>query len=99
MQLEGSTSPVDAALLLHVTLDAGLASDVKEPAARTAGGEWTFHVRERCHVHGSRTLRLPRGVDAGKVTARVHDGVLQVVCPKLVPGALPQAERTRIPVL
>ena len=74
-------------------------SDVKEPAARTSGGEWTFHIRERCEVHGSRTLRLPRGIDPTKITARVHDGVLQVVCPKLVPGVPLSAERMRIPVL
>lgn len=94
-----SALPGDPSSMLHITLDSSLSSNIKEPPAPEHEGEWTFHVRERCRVHGSRTIRLPLGIDTSKIAARVCDGVLTITCPKLVPGAVfPTAARTRIPV-
>jgi len=41
-----------------------------------------YHRVERGHGSFSRTFELPLPVDADRVSADLHDGVLTVVCPK-----------------
>ena len=44
--------------------------------------EVKFHRRERPTGSFSRVLRLPLEVDANRVEAELHDGVLKIVLPK-----------------
>jgi HSP20 family protein len=48
------------------------------------GGE--YHRVERGHGNFSRTFHLPIPVDADRITADLHDGVLTVSCPKALDG-------------
>jgi HSP20 family protein len=48
------------------------------------GGE--YHRVERGHGNFSRTFHLPIPVDADRITADLHDGVLTVSCPKAPDG-------------
>ena len=41
-----------------------------------------YHRVERGHGSFSRTFQLPLPVDADRITAELHDGVLTVTCPK-----------------
>ena len=41
-----------------------------------------YHRVERGHGSFSRTFQLPLPVDAERITAELHDGVLTVTCPK-----------------
>ena len=41
-----------------------------------------YHRVERGHGAFSRTFQLPMPVDADRITADLHDGVLTVTCPK-----------------
>ncbi|MFM8379759.1 MAG: Hsp20/alpha crystallin family protein [Planctomycetia bacterium] len=54
----------------------------------------TWHRRERGTGSFERRLTLPVAVDAGKVEARLADGVLTVTCPK-APEAQPHKVRVR----
>ena len=45
-----------------------------------------YHRVERGHGNFSRTLHLPIPVDADRITADLHDGVLTVSCPKAPDG-------------
>jgi HSP20 family protein len=42
----------------------------------------TWQRRERFHGKFARTIRLPVDIDAGRVSASLHLGVLRVTCPK-----------------
>jgi len=46
-----------------------------------------FHRVERGHGPFARTFPMPQPVDADRIAAEFHDGVLTVVVPKLVPPA------------
>lgn len=46
-----------------------------------------YHRVERGHGTFSRTFQLPMAVDAERVTADLHDGVLTVTCPKSTDAA------------
>ena len=46
-----------------------------------------FHRIERGHGSFSRTFQLPMAVDADRITADLHDGVLTVTCPKSADAA------------
>ena len=52
-----------------------------------------FHRVERGHGSFSRAFHLPIPVDAARITADLHDGVLTVTCPKAGDAA---ARRIRI---
>jgi HSP20 family protein len=43
----------------------------------------TYHRRERAVGSFARVLQLPAEVDADKVEAQMHDGVLEIVLPKV----------------
>jgi HSP20 family protein len=45
-----------------------------------------YHRVERGHGSFSRTFHLPIPVDADRITADLHDGVLTVTCPKAPNG-------------
>lgn len=45
-----------------------------------------YHRVERGHGNFSRTFHLPIPVDADRITADLHDGVLTVSCPKAPNG-------------
>jgi HSP20 family protein len=45
-----------------------------------------YHRVERGHGNFSRTFHLPIPVDADRITADLHDGVLTVSCPKAPDG-------------
>jgi HSP20 family protein len=45
-----------------------------------------YHRVERSHGSFSRTFHLPIPVDADRITADLHDGVLTVSCPKAPEG-------------
>ncbi len=46
-----------------------------------------YHRVERGHGSFSRTFQLPNPVDAERITADLRDGVLTVVCPKVLEGS------------
>ena len=46
-----------------------------------------YHRVERGHGDFSRTFQLPLPVDADRITADLHDGVLTVICPKAAEAA------------
>ena len=48
-------------------------------------GKVVWHLRERGAGSFERRLSLPVAVDADRVEARLVDGVLTVICPKLAP--------------
>ena len=52
---------------------------------RERSGE-EYHRVERGHGNFSRTFHLPIPVDADRITADLHDGVLTVSCPKAPDG-------------
>ena len=52
---------------------------------RERSGE-EYHRVERGHGSFSRTFHLPIPVDADRITADLHDGVLTVSCPKALEG-------------
>jgi HSP20 family protein len=52
---------------------------------RERSGE-EYHRVERGHGNFSRTFHLPIPVDADRITADLHDGVLTVSCPKALDG-------------
>lgn len=54
--------------------------------ARPAGCE-RYHRVERGHGTFSRTFQLPHPIDADRITAELHDGVLTVRCPKAADAA------------
>jgi len=47
-----------------------------------------YHRVERGHGSFSRTFHLPLPVDSERTTAELRDGVLTVICPKAVEGAV-----------
>ncbi|MEQ1760882.1 MAG: Hsp20/alpha crystallin family protein [Vicinamibacterales bacterium] len=51
-----------------------------------------YHRVERGHGSFSRTFQLPLPVDSTRITAELNDGVLTVVCPKAVEGAMHRIE-------
>ena len=53
----------------------------------------TWQRRERFHGRFARAIRLPLEVDASRVQARLHQGVLTITCPKAE-----AAKARRIPV-
>lgn len=55
----------------------------QEPPATCA----QYHRVERGHGSFSRTFQLPHPVDADRIRAELRDGVLTVVCPKVVEGS------------
>ena len=50
---------------------------------------WTLHRQERASGEFSRTITFPAEIDADKVQAALHDGVLSVTLPK-APSAKPR---------
>ena len=50
---------------------------------------WTLHRQERAAGEFSRTITFPAEIDADKVQAALHDGVLSIVLPK-APSAKPR---------
>jgi HSP20 family protein len=65
-------------------------SGVRRDTSRTCE---QYHRVERGHGSFTRTFHLPHPVDAGGISADLHDGVLTVTCPKT---AEPEARRIRI---
>lgn len=47
-----------------------------------------YHRVERGHGSFSRTFHLPLPVDAERITAELHDGILTVTCPKAAEPSL-----------
>ncbi|TNC24806.1 Hsp20/alpha crystallin family protein [Amycolatopsis alkalitolerans] len=67
----------DPAKGIHITTEGGLLTITAEREARTeTKGRSEFH-------YGSfrRTVSLPQGADASKITAKYADGILEVVVP------------------
>jgi HSP20 family protein len=57
-----------------------LTLSVERPAADMP--EATFHRRERPTGSFTRVIRLPAAVDADRVSAELHEGVLTITLPK-----------------
>lgn len=53
----------------------------------TAEGGWRYHRSERSSGLVTRALKLPDNIDASGINARVENGVLKVVVPKLAAQA------------
>lgn len=76
-----SAEDVDAAAGIGATsADASASMSTDRPQA---GKGVVWHLRERGSGAFERRIELPVPVDAGRVEARLVDGVLTVVCPKL----------------
>lgn len=54
-----------------------------------AGKDWAIHRRERPNGEFSRTVAFPAEIDADRVQAALHDGVLRITLPK-APTAKPR---------
>ena len=63
----------------HLPAEAGSAPGAGNGERRASV---TWHRRERGTGSFERRLMLPTGVDAGRVEAKVVDGVLTITCPK-----------------
>lgn len=59
----------------------------KEHREEGERGGWTFLRQERSETSASRVIRLPSNVDTSAIEARVDNGILRVVVPKLRPQA------------
>ena len=75
--LKGARRAVDTAA------DCVAASGADRPAEDPAGEKVVWLLRERGSGAFERRLKLPVAVDSLRVEARLVDGVLTVVCPKL----------------
>jgi len=62
-------------------LVAGGELTIKGQRPMPANGSQAFHRRERTAGAFQRTIRLPVDVDASKVEATLHDGVLSITLP------------------
>lgn len=60
------------------------------------GDNERVHWSERSYGRCSRTLRLPRGVDANRISAQQAEGVLSVVIPKVAGRAQTQGNPIQI---
>jgi len=69
---------VDPDNVLHITT---AKRDMREDRGEEGG--WRYHRQERYAASSSRSVQLPRNVDASGISARVDNGVLRVLIPKL----------------
>jgi HSP20 family protein len=69
---------VDPDNVLHITT---AKRDTREDRGEEGG--WRYHRQERYAASSSRSVQLPRNVDASGISARVDNGVLRVLIPKL----------------
>jgi len=60
-----------------------------------AGKDWAVHRRERPSGEFARAITFPAEVDADRVQAALHDGVLQVTLPK-APAAKPRKINVKV---
>ena len=67
---------------IEITLQDGALIIRGSREQKTEKGEGQYRRVERSYGHFSRSLSLPRAVDAGKVEANLKDGVLMVRLPK-----------------
>ncbi|RLS48514.1 MAG: Hsp20/alpha crystallin family protein [Planctomycetota bacterium] len=75
--LKGARRAVDMAT------ESTAAGGADRPAEAAVGGKVVWLLRERGSGAFERRLKLPVAVDSLRVEARLVDGVLTVVCPKL----------------
>lgn len=75
--LKGARRAVDTAA------DCAAAGEADRPVEAPAGEKVVWLLRERGSGAFERRLKLPVAVDSLRVEARLVDGVLTVVCPKL----------------
>ncbi len=54
-----------------------------------------YHLQERFYGAFSRTIRLPKNVDQGKVSAETRNGVLEITLPK-TEDALPKMVEVKV---
>ena len=62
--------------------------------SQSAGEDWL--IRERSYGSFERSLLLPEGVDAGKITADYKDGVLEVHVPKAAEALKPKTHHIEL---
>lgn len=75
--------------------EAAAGGPANTPTAGNGGPVVTWHRRERGTGGFERRLALPVAVDAGRVEARLVDGVLTITCPK-VPERRPHKVAVRV---
>lgn len=68
---------------VKISIDDHILTISGEKQAETEKDEGGYRVSERSYGAFSRSIALPRGVDADKITATMSDGVLKLVGPKL----------------
>lgn len=68
---------------------AGCELQIRGRRALEAREGWALHRQERVAGEFSRTIAFPAEIDADKVQAALHDGVLSIVLPK-APSAKPR---------
>jgi len=74
------------------------ASTSKEASQDGDRDGWKFHREERSSEHRSRAVRMPPWVNTARLSAKVEDGVLRVVLPKLPEAPAVSNGRTSIPI-
>lgn len=67
---------------IEVTMEQGVLSIHGSRSEETEETEGTFHLRERSTGSFARRFKMPRAVDAEKLTATLENGVLRVDLPK-----------------
>jgi HSP20 family protein len=67
---------------VKVTIENGILYISGERRAKTEGKKKKFHRLERFFGYFERTFTVPKDVDATKIMAEFHDGVLHVHLPK-----------------
>lgn len=60
-----------------------------------AGKDWAIHRQERPSGEFSRTVAFPAEIDADRVQAALHDGVLRITLPK-APTAKPRKIEVKV---
>ena len=67
---------------IEVTMEQGILSIRGEHSEEKEEAEGTYHLRERSMGSFARRFKMPRAVDAEKLTATLENGVLRVDLPK-----------------
>lgn len=67
---------------VSVTLQDGVLTIKGERKVEPAGKEATWYLQEREHGSFTRAIDLPVAVNASKIDAHFHDGVLELTLPK-----------------
>ena len=80
---------------VEVTLEDDVLRIRAEKRSETEKGDKNWRVVERSYGSFERSIRVPAGVDAKKVSARFENGVLTVTLPK-PPSAKPSSQRISV---